>query len=243
MRKASSRHDESQARNPPEASPGALISPYTQMALGMLLTAIAGYVDAIGYVELGGLFASFMSGASVSLGVGTSECHWGAVFQGILLIAAFLCGAIAATVVSGTAGLWALPMVLLLEGAFLAGAAAMAMAEWPASIAIFPVVAAMGVQNTALRPVNGVRLGVTFITGTLVSLGQGLGNALLRRNPWGWGPHALVWFAFCVGAATGAALYFMFGFIAVAAPAAGVVLMSVAVAIAAFMERRRVGPN
>ena len=34
-----------------------------------------------------------------------------------------------------------------------------------------PVVAAMGVQNTALRPMNGVRLGVTFMTGTLVSVG------------------------------------------------------------------------
>lgn len=39
-----------------------------------------------------------------------------------------------------------------------------------------PVVAAMRVQYTALRPMNGVRLGVTFVTGTLVSVGQGVGG-------------------------------------------------------------------
>jgi uncharacterized membrane protein YoaK (UPF0700 family) len=79
----------------------------------MLLTAIAGYVDAIGYIELGGLFASFMSGATISLGVGISECHWDAAYQGILLIAAFLCGATAATVIAGITGVWALPTILL----------------------------------------------------------------------------------------------------------------------------------
>jgi uncharacterized membrane protein YoaK (UPF0700 family) len=41
-----------------------------QIGVGVLLIAVAGCVDAIGYVALGGFFASFMSGASVSLGSG-----------------------------------------------------------------------------------------------------------------------------------------------------------------------------
>lgn len=48
----------------------------TRLLLGVLLTAVAGFVDAIGYIGLGGLFASFMSGASVSLGVGLGDGHW-----------------------------------------------------------------------------------------------------------------------------------------------------------------------
>lgn len=35
-----------------------------ELVFGGLLTAVAGFVDAIGYIGLGGLFASFMSGAS-----------------------------------------------------------------------------------------------------------------------------------------------------------------------------------
>jgi uncharacterized membrane protein YoaK (UPF0700 family) len=89
---------------------------HAQVGLGVSLTAVAGCVDTIGYVELGGLFASFRSGASISLGVGVSDGHWGAVRQGALLIAAFLGGATGATVATGVMGAWALPTALLLEG-------------------------------------------------------------------------------------------------------------------------------
>jgi hypothetical protein len=55
----------------PRVGAHTLIGPHAQVSFGMLLTAIAGYVDAIGYIELGGLFASFMSGATISLRVGS----------------------------------------------------------------------------------------------------------------------------------------------------------------------------
>jgi uncharacterized membrane protein YoaK (UPF0700 family) len=79
-----------------------------QIVLGVLLTAAAGFVDAIGYNGLGGLFASFMSGASVSLGVGLGDGHWGAVQQGLVMIASFLGGVTLGTVLTGVAGAWAL---------------------------------------------------------------------------------------------------------------------------------------
>ena len=53
------------------------VSTRTQIGLGVLLTAVAGSVDAIGYLALGGFFASFMSGASISLGIAISESQWG----------------------------------------------------------------------------------------------------------------------------------------------------------------------
>jgi uncharacterized membrane protein YoaK (UPF0700 family) len=215
-----------------------------KIGLGVLLTAIAGCVDAVGYLALGGFFASFMSGASISLGVAMGEGHWDAVCDEILLIAAFLASATAATVVAGVTGAWALPTVLLLEGGLLAGAVLLAGTGWPASVSIFPVVAAMGVQNTALRPADGMRLGVTFMTGTLVSLGQGLGGALLRRRrPWNWSPHALLWCAFVAGAAVGASHYAAFGFMAVSAPAALVAAMAVLVSVMVLFERRTRTPG
>lgn len=237
--KGASRTLASRAGASPRIAAQAGIGPSVQFGLGVLLVAIAGYVDAIGYIALGGFFASFMSGASISLGVGMSDGHWSAVYEAVLLIAAFLAVAIVGTVMVEITGVWALPAVLVLEGGLLAGAAVLAGTGWSASVSIFPVVTAMGVQNTALRPVDGMRLGVTFMTGTLVSLGQGVGWALLGRNRlWSWSPHALLWVAFCGGAAAGASLYAVFGFVAVSGPAALVVATAVIVSIVAFFKRR-----
>jgi uncharacterized membrane protein YoaK (UPF0700 family) len=220
------------------------IGSYGHTGLGVLLVAVAGYVDAIGYIALGGFFASFMSGASISLGIGISEGHWSAIQEAALVIAAFLGSAIVATVTAGVMGSWALPTVLLLEGGLLAGAVVLAGSGWPLSVSILPVVAAMGVQSTALRPVDGVRLGATFMTGTLVSLGQGLGRAVLGRSrPRDWFPHALLWCAFVAGAAAGASLYAVFGFVAVSGPAALVAGMAVLVAVSVFFSRRSHGPD
>ena len=46
------------------------------IALAASLSAIAGYVDAIGFLKLGGFFVSFMSGNSTRLGVGAATGHW-----------------------------------------------------------------------------------------------------------------------------------------------------------------------
>ena len=97
-----------------------LIGSYMHVSLGVLLTAVAGYVDAIGYLALGGFFASFMSGASISLGVGMSEGQWSAVYEAALLIAVFLAGTTVATVMAGVTGVWALSIVLLLTSLYLA---------------------------------------------------------------------------------------------------------------------------
>lgn len=44
--------------------------------LAATLSALAGYVDAVGFMTLGGFFVSFMSGNSTRLGVGLSSGEW-----------------------------------------------------------------------------------------------------------------------------------------------------------------------
>ncbi|MBA1155986.1 YoaK family protein [Microvirga mediterraneensis] len=210
----------------------------THLLPGVLLTAIAGFVDAIGYIGLGGLFASFMSGASVSLGVGLEGGHWDAVGQGLFMIASFLGGVILGTILPSMAGSWALPAILFLEAVFLTGAALMAGSGWTVSASILPVAAAMGVQNTALQPVNGVRLGVTFVTGTLVSLGQALGQALLgRAETWRLRGHALLWGALVAGAMSGAMLNGVFGPMVLIVPAILVAVLAL-ISAASVLTRR-----
>ena len=42
------------------------------LLLAALLAALAGYIDAVGFLQLGGFFVSFMSGNSTRLGVGAA---------------------------------------------------------------------------------------------------------------------------------------------------------------------------
>ncbi|ENT26150.1 hypothetical protein C037_02981 [Brucella suis 63/198] len=44
------------------------MTPNSKLTLGLVLTASAGFVDAIAFLQLGGFFASFMSGNTTQLG-------------------------------------------------------------------------------------------------------------------------------------------------------------------------------
>src|ERR1700692_803351 len=46
------------------------------ISLACALSALAGYVDAIGFLHLGGLFVAFMSGNSTRMGVSLGEGPW-----------------------------------------------------------------------------------------------------------------------------------------------------------------------
>jgi uncharacterized membrane protein YoaK (UPF0700 family) len=173
-----------------------------------------------------------MCGASVSLSVGLGDSDWDPVCQGAKMIASFLGGVTLGTVLAGATGAWAPPAVVLLEALLLAGAALLANVRWTISTSILPVVAAMGVQNTVLQPVSGVRLGVTFITVTLASMGQLLGQALFgRAEPRRLGGHVLLWGALVAGATAGAILHTAFGPLALIVPAVLVTLLGFVCAV------------
>jgi uncharacterized membrane protein YoaK (UPF0700 family) len=211
-----------------------------KLGVGLVLTAVAGFVDALGYIQLGGFFASFMSGASISLGVSASGAEWEAMYHAAVLIAIFVIAAATASVISGIMRPWGIPSALLLEAACLSGATLMIESGWPSFDSVIPVVAAMGIQNTALRPIGGVRLGVTFMTGTLVSLSQAVGRSFIgREGSWTWVPHALVWCSFVAGAGSGAVLHAKYGFIALAAPTVAVWVLGGLTMSAAFAIVRR----
>ena len=55
------------------------------ISLACALSALAGYVDGIGFLHLGGLFVSFMSGNSTRMGVSLAEGQWlSAVEEGVV---------------------------------------------------------------------------------------------------------------------------------------------------------------
>ncbi|NHN87158.1 YoaK family protein [Acetobacter conturbans] len=62
-------------------------------ALGL----IAGYVDAVGYVELHGIFSAAMTGNSTTFGVALAEGNWGRVGAVGMVLGLFFGGALAAS--------------------------------------------------------------------------------------------------------------------------------------------------
>ena len=87
---------------------------------------------------------------------------------------------------------------------------------------------AMGAANAVFQRDGEVSIGVTYMTGTLVKLGQRLAAALLGGDRWGWLPYLLMWSGLLAGAVAGAALYPLLGMAAlwIAAAAAGLLTLA-----------------
>src|SRR3982074_2099714 len=92
-------------------------------ALACALSALAGYVDGIGFIHLGGLFVSFMSGNSTRMGVSLADGHWHDAAQALGLIALFVTGAALGSLIVLGRGANRQPWILLAEAGLLAPAA------------------------------------------------------------------------------------------------------------------------
>ena len=161
------------------------------IALAVGSSALAGYVDAIGFLSLGGYFVSFMSGNSTRLAVGLAGLPAEALIAG-RLIASFLVGVIAGSLIGRMAGEWRRPVVLALVAAMLAAAAGTASVNAP-DLAVLFVAAAMGAENTTFERDGEVSIGLTYMTGALVKLGQRIAGALTGGPRLAWLPYALLW--------------------------------------------------
>ncbi len=69
-----------------------------------------------------------------------------------------------------------------------------------------PLVLAMGGLNAAMHRAGDIRVNLTFVTGALVRLGEGIGDYLVgRAQGWGWAEQALPWIGILGGAIIAAA--------------------------------------
>ncbi|MBN8808640.1 MAG: DUF1275 family protein [Sphingomonas sp.] len=194
------------------------------IAIAVVLAALAGFVDAIVFTILG-FFASFMSGNSTRLAVGLGSGAIGDAAIAAALVLAFVAGVIAGTVVARVAGARARGAVMGFVAVLLALSAALSEVA-PARIDLLLAAAAMGAMNGVLAEGGEVTVGVTYMTGSLVKLGQRLAAALMGAgNRWAWLPYLALWSGFVAGAALGAGAALALGMTAlwVAAGAAAVV--------------------
>ena len=164
-----------------------------------------GYVDAVGFMMTDGFFVSFMCGNSTRLAVGLIN---GAAYAAVALglIAAFVAGASIGALVGRMAKDRRGLAVLILVSLLLAAAATLSSFDAD-RLAIMLLALAMGAENTIFAEDGEVRIGLTYMTGTLVKLGKNITTALLGGAPFGWVPYFLLWLGLVIGAALGAAAY------------------------------------
>lgn len=187
--------------------------------LAASLSALAGYVDAIGYLKLGGFFVSFMSGNSTRLGVGLATGRIDAAIAAGL-VGCFVLGVVAGSLTGSAAGAQRRPMVLALVCVLLAAAATLG-GLGVNRLALAAMAAAMGAENAVFAENGEVRIGLTYMTGTLVKLGQRLADLLLGRDRLGWASYLLLWLGLVLGAVCGAAAFRQFDLAALWGGAAG----------------------
>lgn len=199
---------------------------------GLCLTALAGWVDAIAFIKLSGLYSSFMSGNTTQIGFQFAHGDLESVLLPLALIAAFFSGAVLGGLLDEPTKL-STAMILLLEAILICCAWLLSADGQTTRAPVVFLAMAMGTQNVLLSHLIGGG-GVTYVTGALFQAGRsfadwtkGSGRAtpcLMR---------ILTWFVLMVGAAGGATACARHEVLALGAPALFVLASAMIAAVLA----------
>ncbi len=170
--------------------------------------AMAGMVDAIGFLASGGFFLSFMSGNSTRLSIGITK---GAPY--VPMVAALICSFVAGVVLgsltgngNNTSANKRQAMILAVISALLFAAPVLADFGWLLP-AICVAAFCMGAENTLYERDGSVSFGLTYMTGALVKIGQGLATMLRGGAKMNWVPYLFLWSGLIGGAVIGASVF------------------------------------
>lgn len=173
-----------------------------RQALAIGLAALAGQVDAIGFLSAEGYFVSFMSGNTTRLAVDLAV-SWHRALTPALLIGGFVAGVTAGAWLARKSGAWRKPAIVGTVTALLLIAAALR-AAGGGNASLAALVLAMGALNNTFQREGEVAVGLTYMTGALVRFGQGLGAVLAGEKREGWLANGLLWLGLALGALAGA---------------------------------------
>lgn len=202
--------------------------------LAVVLAATAGFVDAVGFLVVGGYFVSFMSGNSTRMVVSLADGDLGAAGMAAVVLVSFFTGAAGGAVVTRRRNLDDRPAVLSLVAVLLVAALVLhwtttaAVLAVPLSVAVAAM--AMGAMNSVFHTGGEVSLGVTYMTGAVVKSAHRLVDAVAGGS---WAPYrqqVALWSALVLGGVAGALLHVVLGADALALAAAvviGTVIVSV----------------
>lgn len=170
--------------------------------LAVAAAALAGYVDAAGFLAGNSYFVSFMSGNTTRLGVDLATSPATAAIPA-LLIGGFVIGVFGGALLATWTGTQRKFAVLGLVALLLAGAAGAGLAGQTA-VLLALLVLAMGALNNTFQKDGEVSVGLTYMTGALVRFAQGLAARVTGKRETGWQGWLMLWLGLALGAVIGA---------------------------------------
>jgi uncharacterized membrane protein YoaK (UPF0700 family) len=174
---------------------------------GLLLVAsisfIAGMTDAVGLM-LTGNFVSFMTGNTTraAIAIGTANFTHAAVL--LAAIATFVIGNALGIVVAHNTERRA--FAVLCSVGILIGIASIVSGSGEQLLQFYLVVLAMGMINAAVEHIEGLPIGLTYVTGALSRFGRGIGRFLMGDRDLAWRIQIVPWLGMISGASLGAVL-------------------------------------
>ncbi len=170
-------------------------------AAALVLAAIAGAVDAIGFLHFHTFYVSFMSGDTTRMAVALAEADFGLAMRGGAIIACFLAGVVAGDLLTGEPPRRR-QATLLVEATLLLAAALLGAGIGSSLLLAF----AMGMHNALVLRAESIGVALTYVTGTLVHVGRAVAARLAaRKAPPALWPFVGLWIALAGGATAGAA--------------------------------------
>ena len=180
--------------------------------LAVSFAAMAGMVDAIGFLASGGFFLSFMSGNSTRFSVGVVEAA-PYVSMVAFLLSNFVAGVVVGSLIGRKNALSATQRqaYILIIISLLLFAAPLVAGMGFLLVGLCAAAFCMGLENTLFEREGSVSFGLTYMTGALVKIGQGIATAFSGGARFEWLPYLMLWLGLVTGAAVGALMFRSFG--------------------------------
>lgn len=195
------------------------------VALVAAISFVAGMTDAIG-LALSGDFVSFMTGNTTrtALSMESGDFHHAARL--LLAIVVFVVGNAGGIIVAQTSKKRV--FTVLCSVGFVLAMAAMLQMQGIGVGKFYIVVLAMGMINAAVENIEGLPIGLTYVTGALSRFGRGIGRFILGNRNLDWTIQLVPWIGMFNGALCGAILATTYPNIALAAVSLLVFLVGIA---------------
>lgn len=215
-----------------------------EQLLAVALTVLAGFVDSVGFLYLGGVFLSFMSGNTTRFATAAVEgdSHL-AVLAGSCLVL-FVIGVIFGALVNRlSARRWdvtrAREAVMGTVTALFCFSALLVVLDADRAATLVLSVG-IGVINSVFERDGEVAVPLTYMTGTLVKMGQRMADAFFGGEHIRWISHLLLWCGLAAGAVCGALVFQRLG-ISTVYVIAGYMLVLTVIHQLVRERRRRLG--